>query len=174
MGTHPIFESDFDCLTDYKMTDQVDTKENLAYNYCLLETAVENITADYFNAITPILTNAISNGFEQLKEEHPKNKKFIDKMKIKSIVMAYNKGSDIIDQSEVNLKSSFSMDGQLFKNDECQEKFKKSTDEDENEIDEKLTQILAQIKAKEELSRKLTAGINQMNDHQQKLNALQE
>ena len=61
------------------MSDQIDVKENLAYNYCLLETAVENITADYFNAITPILTNAISNGFEQLKEEHPKNKKFIDK-----------------------------------------------------------------------------------------------
>ena len=40
------------------------------------------------------------------------------KMKIKSIVMAYNKGSDVIDQAEVNLKSSFSMDGQLFKNDE--------------------------------------------------------
>ena len=47
----------------------MDTKENLAYNYSLLETAVENITADYFNAITPILTNAISNGFDQLKEE---------------------------------------------------------------------------------------------------------
>ena len=123
------------------MSDQVDTKENLAYNYCLLETAVENITADYFNAITPILTNAISNGFDQLKEEHPKNKKFIDKehfknsskyifisllylfnkmfkLKIKSILMAYNKGSDIIDQAEANLKSSFSMDGQLFKRDE--------------------------------------------------------
>lgn len=32
--------------------------------------------------------------------------------------MAYNKGSDIIDQAEANLKSSFSMDGQLFKRDE--------------------------------------------------------
>ena len=38
--------------------------------------------------------------------------------------------------------------------DRCQEKFKNSTDEDEREIDEKLTQILARIKAKEELSRK--------------------
>ena len=41
----------------------------------------------------------------------------------------------------------------------CQEKFKKSTDEDENEIDEKLTQILARIKAKEELSRKCWRGL---------------
>ena len=40
------------------------------------------------------------------------------KLKIKSILMAYNKGSDIIDQAEANLKSSFSMDGQLFKRDE--------------------------------------------------------
>lgn len=66
------------------MSDQMDTKENLAYNYSLLETAVENITADYFNAITPILTNAISNGFDQLKEEYPKNKKFIDKEHFKN------------------------------------------------------------------------------------------
>ena len=42
----------------------------------------------------------------------------MSKLKIKSILMAYNKGSDIIDQAEANLKSSFSMDGQLFKRDE--------------------------------------------------------
>ena len=73
--------------------------------------------------------------------------------------------------------------------DRCQEKFKNSTDEDEKEIDEKLTQILARIKAKEELSRKcklktfllgplvivlVSAGIKKMDDCQQKLNALQE
>lgn len=40
------------------------------------------------------------------------------KLKYKSIVMAYNKGSNIIDQAEANLKSAFSMDGQLFKSDE--------------------------------------------------------
>jgi len=156
------------------MTDKANMKENVAYNYCLLETVVENITADYFNAITPILTNAISNGFDQLKEEHPKNRKFLDKLKMKSIIMAYNKGTVIIDQVEDDLKSSFSMDGQLFKRDECQEKFKESTDEDEKEIDEKITQILARIKAKEELSRKLSAGITRMDDYQQRLDALQE
>jgi len=64
---------------DSKMSEEADSKENLAYNYCLLETAVENITADYFNSITPILTNAINNGFDRLKEEHPEKKKFIDK-----------------------------------------------------------------------------------------------
>ena len=44
------------------------------------------------------------------------------KLKIKSILMAYNRGSDIIDQAEVNLKSSFSMDGQLFKRDEYEQR----------------------------------------------------
>ena len=61
------------------MTENADTKQNLDYNYCLLENAVENITDDYFNAIIPILTDGISKGFDQLKEEHPENKKFIDK-----------------------------------------------------------------------------------------------
>merc|ERR1712137_917945 len=154
------------------MSDQV--KANLDYNYCLLETAVENITDDYFNAITPILTDAISKGFDRLKEENPQNRRFLDKLKMKSIRMAYNKGTKIVDEAEEDLKSLFSMDGQLFKNDECQEKFKNTSNEDENEIDQKLTQILARIRAKEELSRKLSAGIKEMDNHQQKLDALQE
>ena len=42
----------------------------------------------------------------------------MSKLKIKAISMAYDKGSDIIDQTENELKSKFSMDGKLFKSDE--------------------------------------------------------
>ena len=66
------------------MSDQV--KANLDYNYCLLETAVENITDDYFNAITPILTDAISKGFDRLKEENPQNRRFLDKEQLKDLL----------------------------------------------------------------------------------------
>ena len=42
----------------------------------------------------------------------------MSKLKIKAISMAYDKGFDIIDQTENELKSKFSMNGKLFKSDE--------------------------------------------------------
>ena len=44
---------------------------------------------------------------------------------MKSIRMAYNKGTKIVDEAEEDLKSLFSMDGQLFKNDEYVELYNK-------------------------------------------------
>lgn len=56
-----------------------DGKENLPYNYCILETVAENITDDYFNAIVPIFTSSISKGFDEIEDQNPQNRKFVQK-----------------------------------------------------------------------------------------------
>jgi len=113
MGTHPIFESDFDCLTEgetNKMTEEVPY-----YMHTTKETISSLCDAIYNDLVSTYGAMAIKERFRQLDLAYPDQSKFLSKLKLKCGDKFKTDIDEIVYDVEQLLEEKFSMDGYIFK-----------------------------------------------------------